>query len=105
MRADANLRVILALAQSILETLGSRESIQPSGRPHKCSILGCFKGSSSPTSPAVAITGPPSGAVQAVGTPFSFSASFTDSNTFNPSAQWAFDTTASTPGAVSGAAI
>ena len=28
MRADANPRVILALAQSILETLGSRESIQ-----------------------------------------------------------------------------
>ena len=36
MRTDAD-QVILALAQSILETLGSRESIQPAGRPHKCS--------------------------------------------------------------------
>jgi len=36
MRTDAD-QVILALAQSILETLGSRESIQPCSRPHKCS--------------------------------------------------------------------
>jgi hypothetical protein len=44
MRTDANCRVILALAQSILEALGSRESIQPASRHepvllHEVSVL------------------------------------------------------------------
>ena len=37
MRADANGRVTLALAPSILEALGSRASIHPVGRHKSCS--------------------------------------------------------------------
>ena len=61
--------------------------------------------SSSVTSPVVMITGPPSGAVQAVNTSFSFSANLTDSNTSSPSAQWAFDATTSIPGTVGSSTI
>ncbi|PYV84870.1 MAG: hypothetical protein DMG05_23800 [Acidobacteria bacterium] len=52
--------------------------------------------------PAVTITGPPSGAVQAVNTTFNFTATFTDPDTASPSAQWSFDTTASANATVSG---
>jgi len=57
------------------------------------------------TAPVLTITGPSSGDVHAVNTGVNFSASFTDASVSNPSAQWSFDTTASTNGNVSGGTV
>jgi hypothetical protein len=57
------------------------------------------------TAPAATITGPPSGFIQAANTPIPLSATFTDPNTSNPSAQWSFDSTIAVNGSVSGSTV
>jgi hypothetical protein len=58
--------------------------------------------SASNTAPIATITGPPTGSVQAINTPFSFTGTFSDAigNSPNATAAWSFDSTVSVAGSV-----